>query len=106
MMQASNVRANQFQMAVGPFLQSCQAPEAVQELLARLGVSVSPSSINDIVSSLSAQADKAMQSLGETFLTTYAYDNLYIDLKASVPTVRVSPSCTPVGSERTPAVGT
>ena len=40
MMHSSNRQCNTFQSAVGVFLQSCNAPETLRELLAHMGVSV------------------------------------------------------------------
>lgn len=58
----------------------------MRELLAHAGLSISTSTINDAVTSLSAEAVVEMRRLGRTFLTSYAFDNLDIDLKHSVPT--------------------
>ena len=63
------------------------APETVCELLARMGISIATSTINNAVSSLSKEAATGIRKLGQSFLTLYAYDNLDIDLKHSVPTV-------------------
>ncbi len=57
MMHSSNRRCNTFQSAVGVFLQSCNAPETLRELLAHMGVSVATMTINSAVKSLSKQAD-------------------------------------------------
>ena len=87
MMQSSNRQCNTFQSAVGVFLQSCNAPETLRELLARMGVSVATTTINSAIKSLSKQADVAIRHLGQSLLVSYAYDNLDIDLKHSIPTV-------------------
>ena len=86
MMHSSNRRCNAFQSAVGVFLQSCNAPETLRELLAHMGVSVATTSINSAIKSLSKQVDIAIRHLGQSLLISYAYDNLDIDLKHSVPT--------------------
>jgi hypothetical protein len=86
MMHSSNSRCNAFQSAVGVFLQSCNAPETLRELLAHMGVSVATTTINSAIRSLSKQANVAIRHLGQSLLTSYAYDNLDIDLKHSVPT--------------------
>ena len=85
-MHSSNRRCNAFQSAVGVFLQSCNAPETLRELLAHMGVSVATTSINSAIKSLSKQVDIAIRHLGQSLLVSYAYDNLDIDLKHSVPT--------------------
>ena len=45
------------------------------------------SAINTAVTNLSKQSEAEMRRLGESFLASYAYDNLDIDLKHSIPTV-------------------
>ena len=86
MMQSSNKQCNALQSAVGIFLQSCNAPETLRELLAHMGISVATTSINSAVKSLSMHADFAIRDLGQSLLVSYAYDNLDVDLKHSVPT--------------------
>ena len=86
MMHSSNRQCNAFQSAVGVFLQSCNAPETLRELLAHMGVSVAMTTINSAIKSLSKQADVAIRDLGQSLLVSYAYDNLDVDLKHSVPT--------------------
>ncbi|KAF8909610.1 hypothetical protein CPB84DRAFT_1668297, partial [Gymnopilus junonius] len=68
MMHSSNKQCNTLQSVVGVFLHSCNAPETVQELLAHMGILVVPSTINQVVSSLSAQAETEIRRLGQTFL--------------------------------------
>jgi len=86
MMHSSNRRCNAFQSAVGVFLQSCNAPETLRELLAHMGVSVATTTINSAIKSLSKEADVAIRHLGQSLLVSYAYDNLDVDLKHSIPT--------------------
>jgi hypothetical protein len=71
----------------GIFLHTSNTPETVRELLSRIGVSVSPNAINEALSSLSKEAEADIRLLGRTHLASYAYDNLDIDLKHSVPTI-------------------
>ncbi|KAG6849308.1 hypothetical protein H0H93_009576 [Arthromyces matolae] len=59
----------------------------VIELMAHLGVSISTTAINLAVSSLSRESYRELQRLGSTLLTSYAYDNVDIDLKSTVPTM-------------------
>ena len=86
-MQSSNKRCNALQSVFGIFLHASNTPETVRELLSRIGVSISPNAINEAVSSLSKEAEAEVRRLGHTQLVSYAYDNLDIDLKHSVPTV-------------------
>lgn len=87
MMHSTNQRCNAFQSVIGVFLHAANAPETVCDLLARMGVSIATSTINNAVSSLSKEAETGIRKHGRNFLTLYAYDNLDIDLKHSVPTV-------------------
>ena len=86
-MQSSNQHCNALQSILGIFLHCCNAPKAVRECLAHMGISISVSAINSAVTNLSKQSKAEMRRLGESFLTSYAYDNLDIDLKHSIPTV-------------------
>ncbi|KIJ96064.1 hypothetical protein K443DRAFT_58662, partial [Laccaria amethystina LaAM-08-1] len=87
MMHSTNQRCNSLQSIIGVFLHACNTPDAVLELLAHLGVSISPSTISNAVSNLSKESSSDIRKLGRTLLTLYAYDNLDVDLKHLVPTV-------------------
>ena len=87
MLQSSNQNCNALQSIIGIFLQSCNTPETVREFLAHTGLSISTSSINNAITSLSKEAGAKIQELGKSLLTSYAYHNLDIDLKHSVPTL-------------------
>ena len=54
-----------------------------------MGVSVATTSINFAIKSLSKQADFTIRHLGQSLLASYAYDNLDIDLKHSIPTAEI-----------------
>ena len=90
MLQSSNQRCNALQSIIGVFLKSCNAPETVCEFLSQAGLSLSASSINNAVTNLSKEAEAEIRKLGKSFLTSYAYDNLDINLKHSVPTLEKS----------------
>ncbi|KAF8168746.1 hypothetical protein BJ912DRAFT_862514, partial [Pholiota molesta] len=92
MLQSTNNRCNALQSIMGIFLQSCNCPETLRELLARIGLSISTSTINEAIHNLSAGADKALKELGRTLLALLAYDNIDFDLKHSVPTVEKAES--------------
>lgn len=81
------MQCNALQAIIGVFLQSCNTPETVREFLAHVGLSVSPSSINKAISNLSKKSESQIRKLGQTLKALYAYDNLDIDLKHSVPTI-------------------
>lgn len=86
-MHSTNKRCNTLQTVIGIFLHSCNAPESIMELLARMGVSIAANTVNNAVKNLSKEAQSGMQKLGQTFLASYAYNNLDIDLQHTVPTV-------------------
>ncbi|KAF8170079.1 hypothetical protein BJ912DRAFT_861513 [Pholiota molesta] len=87
MMQSTNRYCNTLQSVMGIFLHSCNAPETITDLLARIGLSIASSTVNLAVTNLSKEAYVGMQRLGQGLLVSYAFDNLDIDLKHSVPTV-------------------
>ena len=90
LMQSTNRSCNTLQSALGIFLHSCGTPETVREFLAHMGLSISTTSINEAISNLSKEAIAETCRIGKSLLTTYAYDNLDIDLKHSTPTVENS----------------
>lgn len=79
--QNANGRANYLQVMLGIFLQSAHAPQKVIKTLAHMGLSVSLSSINAGIQSLSRESSHTMKALGCTMLAAYAYDNFDVDLK-------------------------
>ncbi len=89
-MHATNRLCNTFQSAMGVFLHLCGTPETVRELMAHMGLSISTTSINDAIKNLSKDAATEIRCVGRQLTACYAYDNLDIDLKHSVPTVEQS----------------
>ncbi|XP_006463783.1 hypothetical protein AGABI2DRAFT_74833 [Agaricus bisporus var. bisporus H97] len=87
MMQATNQRCNSMQALVGVFLQSSNVPEQTRNFLSHLGVSISVTTINRAIKTLSREAYREIQRVGATLMTSYAYDNLDVDLVHSTPTV-------------------
>ncbi|KAF8193659.1 hypothetical protein BJ912DRAFT_848356 [Pholiota molesta] len=90
MMQSTNRLCNTLQSAMGIFLHSCGSPEAVSQLLAHMGISISTTSINEAINNLAKEANAQVCKVGQGLSVCYAYDNLDIDLKHSVPTVEKS----------------
>ncbi|KAF7983979.1 hypothetical protein HWV62_17440 [Athelia sp. TMB] len=86
MVQSTNRRCNAMQSVIGMFLQSAGTPETIVELLSRLGVSITMSSINNTVHSLTSESTIELKRIGRTLLAAYAYDNVDIDLKHVMPT--------------------
>jgi len=89
-MQSHNQKCNAFQCIIGIFLHSCHTPERVVEALARLGISISQSTIHRAVTSLSLKSAQKLQEMGRQRLCAYAYDNFDIQLKSTTPTVERS----------------
>lgn len=87
MMQSSNQHANTIESIVGVFLYSCRTPDNVVNALQRMGLSVSVNSIHNAITSLSRESANTLQSMGQTLLVAYAYDNFDVNLKPAVPTV-------------------
>src|SRR5438309_8531429 len=86
MMHSTNWLCNSFQSMVGIFLHSCNAPQTTMELLSHLGLSIGSSTISQATENLSNEAEAAICDLGQGLLALYAYDNLDIDFKSTVPT--------------------
>jgi hypothetical protein len=90
MMQSTNQKCNSLQALVGIFLQSCHISEQARNFLGHLGISVSATTINQAMKNLSREAYRDMQRLGSTFLTSYAYDNLDVDLPHITPSIETA----------------
>ncbi|KIL54406.1 hypothetical protein M378DRAFT_92374, partial [Amanita muscaria Koide BX008] len=90
LMQSTNRRCNALQSLVGIFLHSCGAPETVRELFAHMGLSISTTSINKTIKTLSHEAENQIRTTGQSLLTLYGFDNLDINLKHSTPSLEKS----------------
>ncbi|KDQ62451.1 hypothetical protein JAAARDRAFT_121422, partial [Jaapia argillacea MUCL 33604] len=84
---STNQLWNTFQTLNGGYMHACNTPESVIGYQSKIGLSISPSAINDLVTSLGREASYSIQKLGWTLLTSYAYDNFDVEIKHSVPTV-------------------
>ena len=87
MMQSSNQKANTLASILGIFLHSCRTPQKVINALARMGLSISRTTIHSAINSLSSNMYHSLRELGKTRCLALAYDNFDIDLKISVPVV-------------------
>lgn len=56
-------------------------------MLAQMGVSAGPVTIQRAVDSLSKQSTQRIRDLGQTLLAAYAYDNFDVEIKTGQPTV-------------------
>ncbi|KAI0083688.1 hypothetical protein BDY19DRAFT_899903 [Irpex rosettiformis] len=80
-------KCNALQSAMGIFLHSCNTPEKVIKVLARMGISVSLTSIHRAIHSLKSACFDDIRSLGRTLLASYAYDNFDVKFSTGIPTV-------------------
>lgn len=90
MMQSSNQQCNALQTLIRTFLHSCNTPENVVKFLAHVGLSISTTAVNSVITSLSKESVAGIQRQGRSLLTAYAYDNIDIDLKHATPTIEKS----------------
>ncbi|KAI0681765.1 hypothetical protein BC835DRAFT_1311785 [Cytidiella melzeri] len=79
-------KCNTLQSAMGIFLHSCNAPEKVIKVLARMGISVSLTSIHRAIHSLNSECFSNIRKLGCTLLVSYAYDNFDVKFSTGIPT--------------------
>ncbi|KAF8593381.1 hypothetical protein BDV93DRAFT_418027, partial [Ceratobasidium sp. AG-I] len=91
LMQNANSKCNGLQTLVSLFAHSTHTPESVVEVLAHAGLGLSPSSINNMVQSMSENAVKKLQTLLlDDSPQAVAYDNLDINFKTEQPTAEYS----------------
>ncbi|KAI6108692.1 hypothetical protein EDD16DRAFT_1738317 [Pisolithus croceorrhizus] len=90
LMQSMNQKANALQSIIGIFLQSAHTLQKVIDTLAHIGILILTEMINGAIRSLSAESQNHLQTLGQSLLTSYAYDNFDVDLKSHLPTVEKS----------------
>lgn len=80
------MRCNVLQALVGLFVHSSNVPEKVIELLAHMGLCITPSSINLMVAHMSNEAQKLLKNELPTLLASLGYDNLEIWFDTEQPT--------------------
>lgn len=86
-MRSTNQRCNALASVIGIFLHSCNAPERVVELLSSVGLSISPTGINDSITALSKEARSFRIALGRTLTAAFGFDNFDVYFTSSVPTL-------------------
>ncbi|KAI0734351.1 hypothetical protein BC629DRAFT_1263891, partial [Irpex lacteus] len=84
---STNQKCNALPAVMGMFLHSTSAPELVVEVLAHAGLSVSTSTIHNMVDSLSHSVLSKIRALAKTRLFLLAYDNFDIDFKSYLATI-------------------
>ena len=72
---------------MGMFFHSTSTPELVREVFAHAGLSVSVTTIHNMVSSLSKSANEELRGLAKTKLLAFAYDNFDMDFKSWEATI-------------------
>ncbi|KIJ09265.1 hypothetical protein PAXINDRAFT_87714 [Paxillus involutus ATCC 200175] len=87
MAQNTNGRCNLLQSFLGIFSHSTGTPARVIDVLSHAGLSISASSIDNAVNSLSKESMCAIKKSVQTLQTVFAYDNFDIDFKTAHPTV-------------------
>ncbi|KAI6165502.1 hypothetical protein EDD17DRAFT_1774941 [Pisolithus thermaeus] len=90
LMQSMNQKVNALQSIIGIFLQSAHTLQKVINTLACIRILISTETINSAIRSLSAESQNHLQTLGQSLLALYAYDNFDVDLKSHLPTVEKS----------------
>ncbi|KAH9917708.1 uncharacterized protein B0H18DRAFT_938256 [Fomitopsis serialis] len=84
------VQCNALAAVNGIFFHSCNAPDKVIKALAHMGITISPSSINNAVRSLSIENAHDIRTLGQSLEAMFAYDNLELTLNTMTPTIEQS----------------
>jgi len=73
---------------LGLFCHSTNTPELVIETLAHAGLSISMTSIHNMVNSLLIKSADHIRSLACTLTASFAYDNFNMEFKSHTPTVK------------------
>ena len=89
MMQGTNQKCNALESVFRIFLHSCNTPQKVIDAIAHMGISILRHTIHDAIHSLSLETYEKLQSMGQTLLVVYTYDNFDIDFKTHMPTIEV-----------------
>ncbi|KAI0695888.1 hypothetical protein BC835DRAFT_1414574 [Cytidiella melzeri] len=87
LMQGRSQKANWLQSMCGIFLHAIHAPQKLVDSLAHMGISISQTAIHRSLHSLGIHITSDAKEVGQTLSAAYAYDNLDIEFKSSVPTV-------------------
>ncbi|KAI0694064.1 hypothetical protein BC835DRAFT_1415571 [Cytidiella melzeri] len=87
LMQGRSQKANWLQSMCGIFLHAIHAPQNLVNSLAHMGISISQTAIHRLLHSLGVHITSDAKEVGQTLSAAYAYDNLDIKFKSSVPTV-------------------
>ncbi|KAG8695712.1 hypothetical protein FRC08_007595 [Ceratobasidium sp. 394] len=89
-MQSCNVQCNGLQTMVSLFAHSTNTSERFLELLAHTGLGIAPSTINNMIDAMSAEALRTLKTQLPGPITAIAYDNLDISFSTEQPTIEYS----------------
>lgn len=89
-MHSVNQQCNVLAAVNGIFFHSCNTPNKAIKALAHMGISISPSSINNTINSLSNESQYNIRELGQSLEAMYAYDNLEISFNTMTPMIEQS----------------
>ena len=84
---SSNKKCNALPSMLGLFCHLTNTPELVIEMLAHAGLSISTSSIYNMVTLLSIKSADHIQSLAQILTASFAYDNFDMEFKSHAPTI-------------------
>ena len=87
-MQLTNRKCNSLACIIGLFCHSTSAPELLIEMLVHASLSISLTTIHDMINSLSQKAHKNLKHMSKSLLASFVYDNFDMDFKFWVPTVK------------------
>ena len=90
LMHSVNQQCNALAAVNGIFFHSCNTPDKVIKAAAHMGISISPSSINNAVHSLSQESAARLHTLGQSQTAMVAYDNCELTLNRMTPTIEQS----------------
>jgi hypothetical protein len=81
-----NVRSNALQVIIALYLHAKRTPDHIIRFLSKAGLSVSTSSIDNAITSLTKQARDRVRSVGQQRKHCLAFDNLDVMIRTLVPT--------------------
>ena len=84
---STNQKCNSLATAMGLFFHSTNTPELVIEVFAHAGLSVSTTTIHNMINSMSNVANEEVRKLAKTKLFALAYDNFDMDFKSWSSTI-------------------
>ncbi|KAI0090786.1 hypothetical protein BDY19DRAFT_1035348 [Irpex rosettiformis] len=84
---STNQKCNALAAAMGMFFHSANTPELVVEVFAHAGLSVSTTTIHNMITSLSKSANEEVRKLAKTKVFALAYDNFDMDFKSWSSTI-------------------